>query len=129
MVEIRGRRVLVRDDEGERVCFLAGQRAVVGDEVRWVPARGEGGKLVEVLPRRTALRRVDAIGREQVLAANLGGLLVVAAAQHPPFRAGLVDRYVVAARSAGTMAAAGLPAARAAGRGAAGHGLALSAPP
>lgn len=101
MVEIRGRRVLVRDDEGERVCFLAGQRAVVGDEVRWVPARGEGGKLVEVLPRRTALRRVDAIGREQVLAANLGGLLVVAAAQHPPFRAGLVDRYVVAARSAG----------------------------
>lgn len=101
MVEIRGRRVLVRDDEGERVCFLAGQRAVVGDEVRWVAARGEGGKLVEVLPRRTALRRVDAIGREQILAANLDGLLIVAAAQHPPFRAGLVDRYVVAARSAG----------------------------
>lgn len=101
VVETRGRRVLVRDPEGERVCFLSGHRAVVGDEVRWVPAPGEGGKIVAVLPRRTVLRRVDFSGREQILAANLGGLLAVAAAQQPPFRAGLLDRYVVAARSAG----------------------------
>lgn len=100
VIETRGRRVLVRDDEGERVCFLSGQRAVVGDRVRWVPAQGEGGKLVAVEPRDTALMRVEMTGRDQVLAANLGGLLVVVAAAHPPFRAGLVDRYVVAARSA-----------------------------
>lgn len=83
------------------MCFLAGLRAVVGDEVTWIPVHGEGGKLVEVLPRRTVLQRVDFTGREQVLAANLGGLLVVTAAQQPPFRAGLLDRYVVGARAAG----------------------------
>lgn len=101
VVEIRGRRVLVRDEDGERVCFLSGQRAVVGDRVRWVEARGEGGKLVAVEPRTTTLARVDFKGREQVLAANLGGLLVVSAGQEPPFRAGLLDRYVVGARAAG----------------------------
>ncbi len=30
-----GRRVLVRDVDGERVCYLSGQRAVIGDRVRW----------------------------------------------------------------------------------------------
>ncbi len=93
--------MVVRDPEGERVCFLSGERAVVGDRVRWVEARGTGGKLVGVEPRRTALERVDAIGRVQVLAANLGGLIVVTAPVSPPFRAGLLDRYIVTARSAG----------------------------
>ena len=54
VVEIRGRRVRVRDDEGDRVCFLSGQRAVIGDRVRWVEAQGEGGKLVGVEKRETA---------------------------------------------------------------------------
>ena len=93
--------MLVRDEEGDRVCFLSGQRAVIGDRVRWVEARGEGGKLVGVDDRETALRRVDFKGREQILAANLTGLMVVAAAQQPPFRAGLLDRYIVAAASGG----------------------------
>lgn len=102
VVAIAGRRVVVRDEDGERACFLSGQRAVVGDVVRWVDARGEGGKVTEVLPRRTTLVRADDRGREQVLAANLAGLLVVAAAVEPPFRAGLVDRYLVAAGVGGT---------------------------
>ena len=96
MVETRGRRVLVRDEEGERVCFLAGHRAVIGDQVEWVVAKGSGGKLVGVLPRAGTLVRTDANGREQVLAAHLDGIVVVVAAKEPPFRAGLVDRYVVA---------------------------------
>ena len=100
VVEIRGRRVLVRDQDGERVCFLSGKRAVVGDRVRWVEARGQGGKLVSVEERDTALSRMDFKGREQVLAANLAGLLVVAAVDQPPFRPGLLDRYLVAARGA-----------------------------
>ncbi|NCG18071.1 MAG: ribosome small subunit-dependent GTPase A [Rhodobacterales bacterium] len=95
VVETRGRRVLVADKDGERVCFLSGQRAVVGDEVRWVEAQGTGGKLVGVNKRRTALIRVDQRGKEQVLVANLAGLLVVAAPLSPPFRAGLLDRYWV----------------------------------
>ena len=101
VVEIRGRRVLVRDSEGERVCFLSGQRAVIGDRVRWVEAQGEGGKLVGVDKRETALWRVDFKGREQVLAANLSGVMVVASSVQPPFRAGLLDRYVVAAAAGG----------------------------
>lgn len=97
VVETRGRKVLVRDAEGERDCFLSGQRAVVGDEVRWVVARGTGGKLVGVEPRRTVLRRTDLKGREQVFAANLEGLLIVTSAKEPDFRAALLHRYLVAA--------------------------------
>ncbi|MEN0065277.1 MAG: ribosome small subunit-dependent GTPase A [Myxococcota bacterium] len=101
VVATRGRRVVVADDEGERTCFLAGRRAVVGDRVHWVEARGEGGKLVSVGPRETALVRADARGREQVLAANLTGIAIITAPKQPPFRAGLLDRYVVAAAIGG----------------------------
>jgi len=101
VVATRGRRVVVADDDGERTCFLSGHRAVVGDAVRWVEARGEGGKIVSVDRRRTALVRADARGREQVLAANLTGIAVVTAARQPPFKAGLIDRYLVAAAIAG----------------------------
>jgi ribosome biogenesis GTPase / thiamine phosphate phosphatase len=96
-----GRAVLVRDDHGERVCVLSGQRAVIGDRVRWVEVQDAGGKLVGVERRDTSLSRKDHRGKEQVLAANLRGLLVVAAVQHPPFRPGLLDRYVVAAAVGG----------------------------
>jgi ribosome biogenesis GTPase len=101
VIENRGRRVLVQGGGEERVCFLSGKRAVVGDEVTFVEARGGGGKLTGVAPRRTQLVRVGHNGREQVLAANLEGLFVVAAPSEPPFRPGLVDRYAVAAAAQG----------------------------
>lgn len=91
----------VVDDDGDRVCFLSGQRAVVGDRVQWVPADGTGGKVTSVAKRDTVLERVDPRGKRQVLAANLQGLLVMAAGREPPFRAGLLDRYLVAAASSG----------------------------
>lgn len=97
VVATAGRQVVVRDADGERDCVLSGQRAVVGDRVRWVEASGAGGKLVGVDARDNALIRADDRGREQVLAANLAGVLVVTAPADPPFRAGLVDRYLVAA--------------------------------
>lgn len=96
-----GRRVWVRDGEGDRTCFLAGQRAVVGDRVTWVEAAGEGGRVVEVLPRASAFVRLLGPAEEQVLAANLTGLLVVVTPRDPPFRAGLLDRYLVAASAQG----------------------------
>ena len=101
VVETRGRRVLVRDDEGDHLCFLAGNRVVICDLVDWVDAPGSGGKITGVRPRRTTLARRDLKHHEQVIAANLGGLLIVVAAQQPPFRPGLVDRYLVAAGAAG----------------------------
>ena len=96
-MQTRGRRVRVRDEEGDRDCFLAGNRVVVGDVVRFVDAPGQGGKIVAVEPRTTALRRMDPRGKEQILAANLGGLLVVTSARDPDFRAALVHRYFAAA--------------------------------
>ncbi len=102
MIANQGRRVQVRAEDGETVsCFLAGQRAVVGDVVRFVPARGEGGKLVGIERRRSALVRVGHGGRRQVLAANLEGIFVVMAPVQPPFKAALLDRYAVAASAAG----------------------------
>ena len=88
---------MVVDPNGERVCFLAGHRAVVGDRVEWVEVQGEGGKIVRLCERDNVFDRVDLRGRRQVLAANLGGLVVVTCPSDPPFRAGLLDRYIVAA--------------------------------
>lgn len=106
-METVGRRVRVVAPDGEEIiCRLKGMRAVVGDEVTWEAIRGSGGRLVDVLPRRTALARMDFQGREQVVAANLAGLLVVQSAQHPGFRPALLDRYRVVASHAGIGAVA-----------------------
>jgi ribosome biogenesis GTPase len=97
VIENVGRRVRVQDSDGQRVCFLSGQRAVIGDEVLWVEAQGTGGKVVSVLPRRTCLRRRDHKGREQIVAANLQGVIVVDTASAPPLAPVLLDRYITAA--------------------------------
>ncbi len=93
----KGRRVVVRSDGRDVTCMLSGLRAVVGDRVQFLDAPGLGGKLTEVLPRTNALTRCEANGREEVLASNLGGLLVCASVESPPYRPGLVDRYQVGA--------------------------------
>lgn len=98
----QGRRVVVHGDDGkDRLCFLSGQRAVIGDRVRYLESGPDEGKLVDVLPRARALVRVDFKGREQEIAANLGGLVVVASACAPVYRAGLLDRYLIGASVAG----------------------------
>ena len=67
---------------------------VVGDDVL---VRGE---VLERLPRRTELRRRDAVGGIHLVGANLDVLgVVVAPRPLPP--AGFVDRAIVAARAAG----------------------------
>ena len=91
--------MLVADAEGTRMCFLSGHRALVGDTVTWEDAPGEGGKLISVDPRMTILRRIDPRGDEQLLAANLRGLLVVASVSDPSFHGPLIDRYIVAAEA------------------------------
>lgn len=55
-----------------------------------------------IAPRRNKLSRPAAKhgnAQEQVIAANVDHLVVVAAAADPPFRAGLVDRYLIAAQT------------------------------
>ena len=72
----------------------------VGDEVRFDPERAA---LAEVLPRRTKLARLRSFrpGREQVIAANVDRLAIVTSVASPPFRAGAVDRFLLAARAGG----------------------------
>ncbi len=87
--------VEVRFSSGERRMVRVKRRSghVVGDSVR---VRGE---VLERLPRRTELRRRDAMGGVHLVGANLDVLgIVVAPAPPPP--AGFVDQAIVAARVA-----------------------------
>jgi ribosome biogenesis GTPase / thiamine phosphate phosphatase len=60
-------------------------------------------KVAVIAPRRTALSRTDPANpnRDRVIAANIEMLVVVAAIEDPPFRPGLIDRYLVAAARGG----------------------------
>ena len=97
----------------EWVCTLRGRfrreaRPVVGDRVDFTE-RDEGlGTITAVHPRRSSLVRKAAdrgraakVGAPQVLAANVDQLVIVAALRDPPYRPGLVERFLVAAAMAG----------------------------
>ncbi|NDJ10196.1 MAG: ribosome small subunit-dependent GTPase A [Acidobacteriia bacterium] len=60
-------------------------------------------KVIAIAPRRTTLSRTDPANkhRQRVIAANLDLLVIVASIDDPPFRPGLVDRYLVAAARGG----------------------------
>jgi ribosome biogenesis GTPase len=84
-------------------------RFAVGDEVSFDPI---GATLLEMQPRRTQLARCRPFGRrragapreEQVIAANMDQVAIVAAVEAPPFRAGAVDRFMLAAAAGGLRA-------------------------
>lgn len=103
-VQCEGTERLCRIDERlveEDATLLApGDRVLVEYDNKEAVVRG-------VAPRRTRLSR-PAPGysrvREQVLAANVDLLLVVASVAQPPFRPGLVDRYLIASRVNGVPA-------------------------
>lgn len=108
----RGRYTVVVGDDDRVVTAmksrpLGRQGVVVGDEVKVVgDVTGDEGSLariVEVLPRRTLLRRTadDDDPIERVVVANADQLVVVAALAEPTLRLALVDRCLVAAFDAG----------------------------
>ncbi|MBU53901.1 MAG: ribosome small subunit-dependent GTPase A [Deltaproteobacteria bacterium] len=100
----RGYRVEV---EGEvwhckvRGRIFLGKRSthpVVGDVVAVEKMRGEEQKgIICVIEERSSLlsRRAPEVGGEQAMAANIDHVLVCVAVKDPPFRPGLVDRYLV----------------------------------
>jgi ribosome biogenesis GTPase len=100
-VEVDGAEAVCIIDEGLResgaTLLAPGDRVLVAWE--------EGQAIVRAIaPRRSRLSRpASEHGRvpEQVLAANVDVLLVVAAAAQPPFRPGLVDRYLIASQVGG----------------------------
>lgn len=90
-----------------RARALGRKAVVVGDEVRLdgevSGAEGTLARIVEVLARRTVLRRSadDDDPVERIVVANADQLVVVAALANPPPRLGLIDRCLVAAYDAG----------------------------
>ncbi len=104
-----GKLAFIQSGDVEVLCevddaLITGKSSVLapGDRVR-IEEKGEGKPLVVgVAGRRTKLSR-PAVGRvqEQVLAANVDFLLIITAAARPPFRAGLVDRFLILADAGG----------------------------
>lgn len=109
IVAAHGRRVVVEDESGrEHACRLFGRRldVVCGDHVRWVEEDAEGatGLVVEALPRRSELSRINLSGDPEQVVANLDQLVaVLAPVPAPDFS--LCDRYLAAAEWAGLQAA------------------------
>jgi ribosome biogenesis GTPase len=77
----------------------------IGDRVHFVDAGIERGLITDVLPRRSTFSRAAATtGRhpfEQVIAANADQIIPIFAVASPTPKWGLLDRYLVAAESAG----------------------------
>lgn len=93
---------------GPRVCFVTDgtEPRLCHTEMSVAPGdrvaiRHE--KVAAIAERRTTLSRTDPANphRERVIAANLDVAVIVAAISDPPFRAGLVDRYLIAAARGG----------------------------
>ncbi len=97
-VDARGSRLELRlvGKHAHREVELA-----VGDDVSFDP---EKQVVLEVMARRTRLARLrprDDPRREHVIAANMDRLAIVASVAAPPFRAGAVDRFLLAASAGG----------------------------
>ena len=94
-----GRGVLVQAEGTTLHCALSGhkQRIVCGDRVAWAfPPSADGPSVQSVEPRRNLIERIDARGRAEPVAANIGRLAIVVAAEPEPDWF-LVDRYWAAA--------------------------------
>ncbi len=96
----------VMQDGEERLCLIDEQLEATdqtllasGDRV-YIEQEGEEFIVRGVAPRRSYLARLagpHARVKTQVLAANVDLLIIVASAARPPFRPGLIDRYLITA--------------------------------
>lgn len=77
----------------------ASRSIAVGDRVEFDPhAAEDAGLIYKILRRESKLARPGFEGRhEQILASNVENLLIVTAIKSPPFRAGMVDRFLITA--------------------------------
>ncbi len=83
--------------ESNATLLAPGDRVFVEREAEKWFVRGVGPRLTRLSRPGHEHDRLD----EQVFAANIDYLVVVAAAADPPFRTGLVDRYLIAAEVGG----------------------------
>ncbi len=73
----------------------------VGDYVDFIKSdEKEHGLIKKIHPRKSFLSRARiGVEAEQVIAANVDTLLIIASCKHPPLRTNLINRMVVAAKS------------------------------
>jgi ribosome biogenesis GTPase len=86
-----------------RLSRKDGVRLAVGDRVLIEPGDGEAavpsgthGMIVEVEPRRTALRRTRDLRHEYIVCANVDRIFIVVAASDPLYSRLFIDRLIVA---------------------------------
>lgn len=97
----------VRELTATKARQLGRKGVIVGDSVRVVGdtsgAEGTLARIVEVVERRTVLRRTadDTDPFERPIVANADQLAIVTALADPPPRTGMIDRILVAAFDAG----------------------------
>ncbi len=99
-----GRHVLVETLEGKRIiCHPRGKkgRALVGDNVRWLPSEDEG-TIEKIDERSNVFYRQDEL-RTKSFAANLDQILILIAAE-PEFSESQLTRALIAAQAAGITA-------------------------
>ncbi|MEN8259986.1 MAG: ribosome small subunit-dependent GTPase A [Pseudomonadota bacterium] len=91
-----GKSLAVETDTGAIIACHTRRRletAAVGDRVLWEPCEG-GGRVMEILPRRSLLSRPARNGKTRPVVANLDRILVVFSVQ-PAVDFLLVDQYLV----------------------------------
>jgi ribosome biogenesis GTPase len=106
------RHVVVQTDAGEIVHCAVRRRlrnlvvdetnvVVTGDRVWYRPDGDDHGFIDKVEPRRGVLTRQSFGGKEQILAANVDQIIVVASLAEPALKPHLIDRYLGCAERAG----------------------------
>ena len=101
-----GRHVVVEDPNQRRIrCRLAARRlqVVCGDEVQWREDGAGQGIVLEQLPRRSVLSRINTQGQTEAVVANITQLIVIFAPEPAPDFF-IVDRYIAAAELYGLKA-------------------------
>ncbi len=114
VAQVFGLTAIIWDGRSTREATLAGRlkneadrsrsnQLAVGDEVTL--EEGTPPRIIAVAPRRTRLEReaTGARGRDltQVIAANADQTMIVSSLEGPPFRPGLVDRWILLALRGG----------------------------
>ncbi len=82
---------------------LYGNSVAVGDQVEIdLDASEDAGWIYKILPRQSKLSRPAREGKvEQVLVSNVENLLIITSIKKPPFRPGIVDRFLITAQRGG----------------------------
>ncbi|MBF0286651.1 MAG: ribosome small subunit-dependent GTPase A [SAR324 cluster bacterium] len=82
---------------------LYGNSVAVGDQVEIdLDASEDAGWIYKILPRHSKLSRPARDGKvEQVLVSNIESLLIITSVKDPPFRSGIVDRFLITAQRGG----------------------------